>query len=75
MTPGSPPLGDARLLDYRPRRAPAVTLTRDEAILTRMFFAPVRYLVRSQWPPRSHRAGGSPLPLRRRTLIRRAENS
>ena len=35
--PGSPDLGDPRLLGYQPPRTPPVTLSRDEVLLTRMF--------------------------------------
>ena len=42
--PGSPAIGDRRLLGYRPPRLPPVVLSRDEVILTRLF---LRRYVRS----------------------------
>ena len=47
--PGSPEIGDRRLLGYRPPRMPAVVLCPDEVILTRLFFRRyVRRLARSR---------------------------
>jgi hypothetical protein len=47
--PGSPELGDRRLLGYRPPRLPAVLLSRDEVNLTRLFLRRyVRWCARSR---------------------------
>ena len=47
--PGSPEIGDRRLLGYRPPRMPAVVLCLARVILTRLFFRRyVRRLARSR---------------------------